>query len=211
MKKTITTLALFLLIATFAFAQKQRPRQMQKLQTQIMVEFADFVDVNKNARLSGSVKLDDLINYTRSGVDQKTIRDYAFSQLIINDARPYKFINGVTVISTEKESDFSKDRFYGTDVEIRYLSSTNETAAISLKINGETRIIQLAKSAANVFPAEWLNAADKASNRYIAARLVKSEKQTAACSIGDITNDIINQNDKSWKRICFEAGSPQLK
>ena len=76
LKNTLFTLSLILITVVAVFAQ-QKNRQMQKLETNVEIEYANFVDVNTPSRLADVVSIDEFANYIRNSVEQKTVFDYA--------------------------------------------------------------------------------------------------------------------------------------
>ena len=194
-----------IIAATAAFAQS---RQMQKLETQVEVEYANFVDNGKTAHLPDAVALNEFLNYIQNATRQKVVSDYAASGFYVQENGTYSFSEGTIAYALNKKTGFYEDV---SDVNVftaNFVAASDSAATLSLQFDGSPRQVTLTKDSVRVFPLGWLAPRYQNSNVYVAMRLVKAERLPTPCSIAEIVDDIIYKN-RSKK--CFEAGSPELK
>lgn len=205
-KTTILILTCVLITASAGFAQRH-PKQMQKLETQVEFEYANFIDENKSARLADVIELDQFTNYVQNGIKKKFVSEYGVSGIIVQENGIYERASGVIAYELNKKTGFYKDVSEIDKFSVKYVASNDAEVMLSLQLNDTARTISISKNAVRVFPLEWLDPRYANSNVYVGVRLVKAERLHTPCSISEITDDVINKNRQPK---CFEAGSPEL-
>lgn len=209
MKQIITALALIVLTTVFVVAQTS-PRQMQKLQTEIEFEYANFTDKNRTFDSNSNVSLEEFLKFVKVGVNQHSLTISEPSRLGVTERGAYKFANGNTFIFPDIQPGFSRIVFKGTNVEINYVDQNGESVMLSFKLNDGMQMIKISENSVNILPLNNFDAKYKSTD-FLVFRLISAKRMPIVCSISEIGDEIINRNNKNWKKVCFEAGNAELK